>query len=210
MRVVDRVIRAGDSTDAKPAAAVLARAFAGDPLYAWIFPDERVRRRRLPDLFAAQLRAARRGRDQIDVMIAGEQVLGCAVWSPPGAHRPSAGQQVAVLGSLPLILGLRLPVALRSFGALGRARPAERHWYLSTVGVDPAAQRTGVARGLLGPRLARCDEARVPAALVTGEQSNLAYYESLGFAVTGEIKLSGGGPTHWAMWRKPRRETSGF
>lgn len=205
MRVVDRLIRPAVSADTRLAAAVLARAFASDPLYAWIFPNERVRRWRLPDLFAAQLRAAQRGRDEIDVMVAGGQILGCALWSPPGARRPSAGQQLAVLASLPLILGLRLPVALRSFGALGHARPTERHWYLSTIGVDPPAQRTGVARGLLGPRLVRCDDARIPVALCTGEQSNLAYYESLGFAVTREIRLSGGGPAHWAMYRTPRK-----
>ena len=205
MRVVDRVIRPAASADTEPAAAVFARAFAGDPLYGWIFPDEQARRRRLPRLFAAQLRAARRGRDEIDVMAAGEQILGCAVWSPPGARRPSAGQQLTVLASFPLILGPRLGVALRCFDALGRARPTEPHWYLSTIGVDPPAQRTGVARGLLMPGLTHCDEAGIPAALVTGERSNVAYYESLRFAVTGEIKLPGGGPPHWAMWRKPQQ-----
>lgn len=205
MRAMDRVIRPAASPDTKPTAAVFARAFADDPLYAWIFPDERVRRQRLPILFAWQLRAAQRGRDQIDVMVADERILGCAIWSPPGARRPSAGQQLAVLASFPLILGSRLRVALRSFNALGRARPEQPHWYLSTIGVDPPAQRTGVARGLLKPRLARCDEARIPAALVTGEPDNLAYYELLGFSVTREIKLPGGGPAHWAMWRNPQQ-----
>jgi hypothetical protein len=47
-------------------------------------PDERMRGRRLPHLFAAQMRAAQRGRDEIDLMTAGGQILGCALWSPPG------------------------------------------------------------------------------------------------------------------------------
>ncbi len=102
MPVVDRVIRSAGPQDAGPAAAVFARAFAGDPLYLWIFPDER----------------ARTGR-------------------------------------------------------------------------------------LLRPRLARCDQDQVPVALVTGEQSNVGYYESLGFAVTGQVELPGGGPGQWTMWRKP-------
>lgn len=203
MRVMDRVIRPAVPQDTRPAAAVMARAFADDPLYAWILPDERVRRRRLPRLFAVQLRAARRGHDEIDVMVAGEQILGCALWSRPGARRPSAGQ-LAVLTTFPLILGPRLRVAVSSFNAIGRVRSREPHWYLSAIGVDPPAQQTGVAQGLLEPRLARCDEAGIPAALATGEESNVAYYESLGFAVTGEITVSGGGPAHWAMWRKPR------
>jgi GNAT superfamily N-acetyltransferase len=201
---VDRVVRSAGRQDIRPAAVLLARSFTKDPLYAWIFPDERARARRLPSLFAAQLNAARRGRDEIDVMAAGAQVLGCAVWSPPGAVRPSAGQQLTVLTAFPRILGRRLPVALGSFNAIGRARPAEPHQYLSTIGVDPPVQRTGVAKGLLRPRLARCDEDGVPVALVTGEESNVAYYESLGFAVTGQVELPSGGPAQWTMWRRPR------
>lgn len=202
---MDRVIRPAVRGDLGPAAGVFARAFADDPLYVSILPDEGVRRRRLPRLFAAQLRAAQLGADQVDVMVSGKQMLGCAVWSAPGARRPSAGQQLAVLTAFPLILGPRLGMAMRSFNALGRARPHQPHWYLSTIGVDPPAQRTGVARGLLAPRLARCDQDGVPAALVTGEESNVAYYKSLGFAVTGQIKIPGGGPAHWAMWRQPQQ-----
>lgn len=205
MPVVDRVIRSAGPGDARPAAAVFARAFAEDPLYVWIFPDERARSRLLPRLFAAQLRAAWRGHDEVDLMVAGERILGCAVWSPPGASRPTVGQQLTVLAAFPLILGRRLPVALGSFNAIGRARPAQPHQYLSTIGVDPSAQRTGVAKGLLSPRLARCDQDQVPVALVTGEQGNVGYYGSLGFAVTGQVELPGGGPAQWMMWRKPRQ-----
>lgn len=210
MREVDRVIGIAAPRDIGPAAGVLARAFADDPLYVSIFADEWVRTRRLPGLFAVQLRAAQSGRDHVDVMVAGEQILGCAVWSPPGARRPSARQQLAVLAAFPFILRSRMGMAIRCFNAIGRARPEEAHWYLSTIGVDPPAQRTGVARALLEPRLARCDEDAIPAALVTSEERNVAYYESLGFAVTRQIKLPGDGPAHWAMWRSPRSEDSAF
>jgi len=205
MPVVDRVIRPASPGDERPAAAVFARAFAGDPLYTWIFPDEAARARRLPRLFTTQLRAAVRGHDEIDLMVDGDRILGCAVWSPPGAPRPTTGQQLAVLAAFPLILGRRLPVALGSFNAVGRTRPKEPHWYLSTIGVDPSAQRTGVAKGLLQPRLARCDQDQVPVGLVTGEQSNVRYYESFGFAVTSQVELPGGGPVHWTMWRTSRQ-----
>ena len=83
MPVVDRVIRAAGTADVRPAAAMFAHAFTADPLYAWVFPDERARRERLPRLFAAQLRAARRGRDEIDLMIAPE--------TSPGPSPRSAG-----------------------------------------------------------------------------------------------------------------------
>jgi hypothetical protein len=69
----------------------------------------------------------------------------------------------------------------------------------------PPAPLPANVRWRAGPRPARCDQDQVPAALVTGEQSNVRYYESLGFAVTGQVQLPGGGPAHWTMWRKPRQ-----
>lgn len=205
IRDVGRTIRPIAPTDTKPAAAMLARAFLGDPLYAWIIPDERERARRLPRLFAAELRAARRGHDKTDLAVDAGKILGGALWSPPDAPHPGIRQQLTALTAFPLILGTRMPVAIRSFTTVGLARPSRPHWYLSCVGVDPSAQRTGVARSLLTPRLARCDEDGIAAALATSGQANVAYYERLGFAVTTEIIIPGGGPAHWAMLRKPRR-----
>jgi len=203
---VCRIIRPAVLSDTGPAAALLGRAFAEDPLYAWVIPDEQVRRQRLPKLFAAQLGSAHLGGFETDVMCGDGPIVGCALWSPPGAS-PSVLQQLAALATIPLIPRSRLAVALSSFHEIGRARPKEPpHWYLSCLGVDPPAQRTGVGRGLLTPRLARCDEVRAPAALISGE-ANVAYYEAFGYTATRKIKLSGNGPTHWVMWRNPGGET---
>jgi GNAT superfamily N-acetyltransferase len=133
-------------------------------------------------------------------------ILGCAIWWPPGAS-PSVLQQLVALATIPLIPRSRLAVALSTLLEIARARPKEPpHWYLSCLGVDPPAQRTGVGRGLLAPRLARCDEVRAPAALISGE-ANVAYYEAFGYTATRKIKVSGNGPAHWVMWRNPGGET---
>jgi len=200
---VHRFIRPAVLSDTGPAAALLGRAFADDRLYVWVIPDEHVRRQRLPGLFAAQLGIAHLGGFETDVMCADGQILGCAVWSPPGAS-PSVLQQLVGLATFPLIPWSRMAVALSTFHEIGRARPKEPpHWYLSCLGVDPPAQRTGVARGLLTPRLAQCDEARAREALISGE-ANVPFYEALGFTATLKINISGNGPTHWVMWRNPR------
>jgi ribosomal protein S18 acetylase RimI-like enzyme len=203
---VRRIIRPAVLGDTVPAAALLGRAFADDPLFAWVIPDERVRRRHLPGMFAAQLGIARLGGFETDVMCAGGPILGCALWSPPGAS-PSVLQQLVTIATVPLIPMSRLAVCLSTFHEINRERPKEPpHWYLSLLGVDPPAQRTGVGRGLLTPRLARCDEARVPSALTSGE-ANVAYYEAFGYTATRKIEVSGHGPTHWVMWRNPGGET---
>jgi len=91
---------------------------------------------------------------------------------------------VGRLGDFPADPVVTLAVALSTFHEIGRARPKEPpHWYLSCLAVDPPAQRTGVARGLLTPRLAQCDEARARAALISGE-ANVPFYEALGFTAT--------------------------
>jgi GNAT superfamily N-acetyltransferase len=203
---VCRIIRPAVLSDTGPAAALLSRAFADDPLYAWVIPDEQVRRQRLPRLFAAQLGSAHLGDFETDVMCGDGAILGCALWWPPGAS-PSVLQQLAALATIPLIPRSRLVVAINAFHEIARARPKEPpHWYLSCLGVDPPAQRTGVGRGLLTPRLARCDEAQAPAALISGA-ANVTYYEAFGYTATQKINVSGNGPAHWVMWRNPRGET---
>jgi len=160
----------------------------------------------LPGLFAAQLGVARLGGFETDVMCAGGPILGCALWSLPGAS-PSVLQQLVTIATVPVIPMSRLAVCLSTFHEINRERPKEPpHWYLSLLGVDPPAQRTGVGRGLLTPRLARCDQARVPSALTSGE-ANVAYYEAFGYTATRKIEVSGNGPTHWVMWRDPGGET---
>jgi hypothetical protein len=69
---------------------VFARAFAEDPLYTRIFPDEAARGRRLPRLFAVQLRAAMRGHDEIDLMVAGERTH-WTMWRKPRQCGSSSG-----------------------------------------------------------------------------------------------------------------------
>ena len=141
-----RIIRPAVLGDTGPAAALLSRAFADDPLMAWVIPDERVRRQRLPGLFAAQVGNAHLGGFyETDVMCAGGPILGCALWSPPGAS-PSVLQQLVAVATVPVIPMSRLVMALSTFQEINRAHPKEPpHWYLSLLGVDPPAQRTGVA-----------------------------------------------------------------
>lgn len=205
---VARTVRPLVRADLTSAVAALTRAFLDDPVMKWIFPDERMRRRRLPHFFASALRTTGLHSEGTEVVVAAGQVQGCAIWMAPGTWRPPLRRQLAALPSVVLRLRSRLPVASVTYGALQRVHPDRPHWYLSGIGTDPPAQGTGVGSELMRSRLVRCDAAGEPAYLESSNESNVPFYRSHGFRVTGELTVPGGGPTLWLMWREPQRASA--
>jgi ribosomal protein S18 acetylase RimI-like enzyme len=199
-----RTVRPFVRADLSATVATLARAFDEDPVMMWIFPDEQLRRRRLPAFFASSLRATRVG---AEVAVLEGRVLGAAVWLPPGAWRPPLWRQLVALPGVAFRLGSRMTVASTTYGALLRVHPDRPHWYLSGIGTDPPAQGTGVGSELMHSRLVRCDADRMPAYLESSNERNVPFYERHGFRVVGELSVPGGGPTLWLMWRDPQDGT---
>jgi ribosomal protein S18 acetylase RimI-like enzyme len=198
-----REVRPAVIADLHSAVGVMARAFHDDPVMAWIFPDEAMRRRRLPPFFASAIRGNMR-QGNTEVMATGERVLGSAIWLAPGTWRPPVRRQLLALPSAILRLRSRLAVASTTYGALLAVHPERPHWYLSGIGTDPPVQGTGIGGALMRSRLARCDAARQPAYLESSKESNVPFYERHGFRVTRELTVPGGGPTFWLMWREPQ------
>jgi GNAT superfamily N-acetyltransferase len=54
-------------------------------------------------------------------------------------------------------------------------------WYLSIIGIDPAAQGQGIGAWLLKPTLAEADAAGAVCYLETYSPRNVRFYERLGF-----------------------------
>lgn len=198
-----RTVRPFVRADLSATVATLARAFDEDPVMVWIFPDEQMRRRRLPGFFASSLRGTPRN-SGAEVAVLEGRVLGAAVWLPPGAWRPPLWRQLVALPGVALRLGSRMAVASTTYGALLRVHPAKPHWYLSGIGTDPSAQGTGVGSELMRSRLVRCDAERMPAYLESSNARNVPFYGRHGFRVVGELIVPGGGPTLWLMWRDPQ------
>jgi ribosomal protein S18 acetylase RimI-like enzyme len=120
--------------------------------------------------------------------------------------RPGPADLVRILPVVPYLSlwGRKSVDIVRLLAAYERARPRQTHWYLGTIGTDPARQGTGVGTALLRVVLDRLDAAGVPAYLESSKESNLAFYGRHGFEVTGQIHTPRGGPTLWLMWRDPR------
>jgi GNAT superfamily N-acetyltransferase len=83
---------------------------------------------------------------------------------------------------------------------LDGGHPEEDHLFVWMLGVDPAVQRGGVGRALLGAALELADRFEVVAHLDTGNAANLPYYAGFGFRVEGEATLPRATPV-WFMRR---------
>lgn len=194
------IVRLDESRLAE-ASDVLARAFQTDPAWTWLIPDDERRARLLPWLFRMgfEMTAAQ-------VYATAGPVLGAARWLPPGRPQSRVGPTLKALVATPLRLGN----ATGPFLAYGRAVEALRaevapgaHWYLAGIGVDPAAQRSGIGGALLQPGIDGAARSRLPVVLLTNSESNLSFYEAHGFRVVREGETPKGGPHCWAMVMSP-------
>ncbi len=197
-------IRPARPTESAAVAALLARAFADDPVMAWMVPAVG-RERRIARYFRLSQRQQRPREGAVRVAATAEgRLLAAALWSGPGCWKTSTVQEVAALPRYARIFGLRgMPRAGEVQNTLHEAHPDTPHWYLPTVGTDRGLQGMGVGSALLRQQLDRCDRLGQPVYLESSNVTNIPFYEGLGFRVIDEVRLPGGGPTLWPMWRAP-------
>ncbi len=201
-------LRRVGKTDVPRVAALLARAFARDPLMRYAIPDPSERRHLLPWIIALNVRDACRYR----AVYATPGFEGAAVWFPPGRAKRTSWRIVRS-GMVAAPLRVRWPI-LRRLAAVEasaqalreRSSPAsEPHWYLAQLGVEPSRQRHGIASRLLQPMLAYLDAQAPPLScyLETENGANVAFYERFGFHVLAEETDLPLDLHIWAMLRTP-------
>lgn len=192
----------------REAVELLARSFHHQPHFIDLFPDPGVRSRALPHVFVALYRDAL-AHGRIDVATRDGELLGVAVWYPPGTYPLSAYRQLAALPGI-----ARLAVAavgslrrvLQFQASAARLHPEQPYCYLAAVGVDPAAQGAGIGRRLLESGLARADAAGDDCYLETHTPALVTWYQTLGFEVRhGGVAFTPGGPPNWTMRRPAGR-----
>jgi GNAT superfamily N-acetyltransferase len=194
---------------AKPAeipalAAVLARAFARDPMVIWpmasdVDLDRRVRAHFtfVDGLFADQ-----------GWIHCTDDGLGVMALVPPDTDAAARAIDVAAdaeMASLTPDGGERYA---RLWAWVEGIHPREPHWLLDQVAVDPPAQGRGLGEAMIRFAIACSEADGRPLLLETGVVGNVALYERFGFTVVHDGDVPGGGPHVWFMRRDPPRRGS--
>lgn len=184
--------------------AVVSRAFWPDPLFGFFARSALQEHRMMPWFVRATIDDTLR-HGKVDVAVRDGRIVGSASWIGPESITMGFGRQARIaLGCAPGLVAARNRITgLRLLDRAQRLHPHEPHDYLALIGVDPSAQRGGIGRALLAPRLASADERTMPVYLETQKPDNVPYYAALGFAVLGEVRVAGS-PAVFRMWREPR------
>lgn len=164
----------------------LADALIVDPFYLSISADfeHDMHRRKavLASYFAYSMgEAERSGR----CLTPDDRTLGAAAWLLPRGAEAEAAESAAKNAFLAHTLG---PQGLANYhrivafmAAQSPAVVSAGAWYLSILGIAPAAQGRGLGAKLLAPTLAEADAAGAPCFLETFTPRSVAFYERLGF-----------------------------
>ena len=189
-------IKSASAAEQEQAVAVIVLAFAADPVARWAYPDPHEYVRHYPDLVRAFGGNAFGHGTGYYV----DGFAGAALWLPPGVH-PREDEMVALLQrTIPERNQGEVFAVLEQMGGY---HPAEPHWYLPLIGVDPLQQGKGYGSALMAHALIPCDREQKPAYLESTNPRNIPLYERHGFELLGTIQ-AGSSPPVFPMLRKPR------
>jgi GNAT superfamily N-acetyltransferase len=189
-------IRVATASDEDRAIAVLALAFATDPVARWTWRNQHT----YLTHFATFTRAfGGRSFAAGTAHLAGD-FDGVALWLPPGVEPDSETMAALVVQTVPEAEQAEMFAVLEQ---MGHYHPAEPHWYLPMIGIDPTRQGRGFGSALLQHALSICDRDGVPAYLESSNPKNLPLYQRHGFEAIGAVQ-AGASPTIVPMYRKPR------
>ena len=189
-------VRRATPADTAAVVAVVAAAFADYPHWVWVEADPVVRATAVRAFYGADL-PPMVALGETDVVEHDGRVAAAAVWCRSADLAGDWG--AGALGVLAPPLAARLATAL---GLMQRHVPAEPHWYLDVLAVDPARQGAGLGTRAVSAGLARADAEGAPCYLETARSANLPLYHRLGFETVSTAPLDD--LRVWGLWRPAR------
>jgi GNAT superfamily N-acetyltransferase len=197
-------IRLAATEDYHGISTLLGDALIEEPSAQYLFPSPVHRGSGLTRLFSSQL--DRWTDRRIDVAEIDGEIVGTAIWSPPGAPETtsealipakSGGVAAAVESALESIK----PRLMRMSTREALERPSVPHWYLHHVAVSPAHQGRGIGTALMRSGTARIDQLGDNAYLEDTVLSRISWFEKHGFQPMPLRTMGWWGPPIQPMYR---------
>jgi GNAT superfamily N-acetyltransferase len=204
-------IRRATTADTHACAAVLAEAFHDDPGTVIFEPDRERRARLLPVFFRNVVAAALA--EEAAIEVAGEPIVGAAIWFGPDQHAPSPEALGAHgFGDVATMAGEEaIGRMLEMVGELERQHDeltSGPHLRLEFFGVLPASQGTGYGTALIEHGHRRADELGLPCYLETFTLPNVRYYERRGYELVHQFQVADGVPVYALVRPSPSAQRS--
>ena len=180
------------SQETEQVADVLARGMRDNPMHVVAFGSDPERReQRLYRLFSRMLSIM-----DLSVLVArdeDENVVGVLGMAAPGncTWAVSTGQRLRMV---PVMLPMGPGTTHRMTQWMGKWSshdPADRHWHLGPVAVEPCLQGQGIGSQLLETFCEQMDEVGEMSHLETDKIENVHFYERFGFSIGGETDILG-------------------
>lgn len=189
-------VRSAARDEESAVSAVIALAFATDPMARWTLRSPQTYLAVMPDLIRA-FGSAAYDHDSAHVS---EDFGGAALWLPPGVEPDIETLERLVLANAdPAILTDVQAI----FEGMARYHPEVPHWYLPLIGSDPTRQGQGIGGALMRHALTRCDRDGTAAYLESSNPRNISLYQRHGFEILGTIQ-AGSSPVLTPMLRPPK------
>lgn len=184
------------------AAALLAHGMRDNPLHMKAFGADPERRQERLSRFLGQSVAFVQSRGTVLGAYVRGELIGVLGMMEPGRCRPGLMDKLRFAG---VILASNPPAGVfrirRWLAAWARNDPDDPHWHIGPLAVHPEYRRRGIGRRLMFHCCQNLDALKGTAYLETDLAINVAFYETLGFIVTGqEVVL---GVPSWFMSRPP-------
>ncbi|HCK65149.1 MAG TPA: hypothetical protein DHW49_02695 [Anaerolineae bacterium] len=184
---------------------VMGKSFFNDPFLKYLAPDDARRKRLTPEFVSIVVKYC---------FLYGEvwtlpSLDTIACWLQPGKTSPTfIGVLRTGMLTMPLKFGWagfnRFNEAVTYTDNLHKKFANQPHWYLWGLGVDPSQQGKGLGRSVLQPVFSKADEAGQICYLETQNESNLSFYQKLGFEVADSGVVPKSSLQVWSMVRKPK------
>jgi ribosomal protein S18 acetylase RimI-like enzyme len=190
------IIKTAGTSGRRQIVDCLTLAFGTDPVARWAYPHSQQYLEYFPNFI--RLFGGRAFETETAFYI--NSFSAAALWLPPDAVPDEAALAALVQNT---VAKNRQSDLFAIFEQMARFHPAEPHWYLPLIGVDPAQQNKGFGAMLMRHALAVCDREGLPAYLESTNPRNISLYLRHGFEIVG-MSQAGSSPPMFPLRRAPR------